>query len=96
MGDPIRIADLAQRMIDLSGKPNLKVIYTGLRPGEKLYEELLINDAERETVYDSILVASPTHYDLDQLNQDIEELIVSDDKLAQLKKIVPEFNHKPN
>lgn len=95
MGEPTRIADLAARMIEYSGKTHLKVVYTGLRPGEKLYEELLINDADRQTQYDSILVAAPTTYDFEQLNSDIEELLQSQDKLSSLKKIVPEFNHNP-
>lgn len=93
MGEPTRIADLAQRMIDYSGRDDIKVIYTGLRPGEKLYEELLINDADRSTQYDSILVAAPTKYDYHQLNSDIDRLLESEDKLSVLKEIVPEFNH---
>lgn len=95
MGEPVRIADLAQKMIEYSGKEELKVVFTGLRPGEKLYEELLINDADRQTRYDSILVAEKTEYPLSQLNQDIENLLLAEDKLLQLKHIVPEFNHNP-
>lgn len=95
MGEPVRIADLAQKMIEYSGKEDLKVIFTGLRPGEKLYEELLINDADRQTRYDSILVAEKTEYDLEQLNQDINKLVHAEDKLSELKSIVPEFNHNP-
>lgn len=95
MGEPVRIADLAQKMIEYSGKEDIKVIFTGLRPGEKLYEELLINDADRQTRYDSILVAEKTEYDLEQLNQDINKLLQAEDKLSELKSIVPEFNHNP-
>jgi len=67
-----------------------------LRPGEKLYEELLINDTDAKTQYDSITVASKTHYEIAKLNQDIFELISCDDKLAKLREIVPEFEHKLN
>lgn len=95
MGEPVRIADLAQKMIEYSGKEDIKVIFTGLRPGEKLYEELLINDADRQTRYDSILVAEKTDYNLEQLNQDIDKLLQAEDKLGELKSIVPEFNHNP-
>jgi FlaA1/EpsC-like NDP-sugar epimerase len=96
MGEPIKIVDLAQKMIDLSGRDNIKIEYTGLRTGEKLYEELLINDSDASTQYDSITVASSTKYDIDKLNKDINDLINAKDKIKQLKKIVPEFNHKLN
>jgi len=96
MGEPIKIVDLAQKMIDLSGKQNIKIEFCGLRPGEKLYEELLIDDSDAETSYDSITVAAPTPYDIKKLNKDIETLLKSDDKIAKLKEIVPEFNHQPN
>ena len=93
MGAPIKIVDLAQKMIDLSGRDDIQIEFTGLRPGEKLYEELLIDDSDIHTEYMSITVASPTYYDITKLNEDIHALIQSDDKLTQLKKIVPEFNH---
>ena len=93
MGEPIKIADLAHKMIELSGKKDVKLEFTGLRPGEKLYEELLINDSDHKTQYESITVASNTHYEIQILNNDIKELLTCKDKLAQLKKIVPEFNH---
>jgi len=96
MGEPIKIVDLAQKMIELSGKPNIKIEFSGLRPGEKLYEELLIDDSDAQTDYESITVASPTHYDLEELNADIEELLNSSNQLEVLKKIVPEFNHQRN
>ncbi len=95
MGEPVKIVDLAQKMIDLSGNNTISIEFTGLRPGEKLYEELLIDDAERSTEYESITVGKRTHYDIDKLNQDIEELIQEEDKLSKLKEIVPEFTHKP-
>ncbi|MEA1983470.1 MAG: nucleoside-diphosphate sugar epimerase/dehydratase [Campylobacterota bacterium] len=96
MGEPIKIVDLAQKMIELSGKANIKIEFSGLRPGEKLYEELLIEDSDATTDYESITVASPTSYDLAELNRDIEELLNSSNQLELLKKIVPEFNHQKN
>jgi len=96
MGEPIKIVDLAKRMIELSGKPNIQIEFSGLRPGEKLYEELLIDDSDAKTDYESITVASPTPYDIEQLKVDIEELLNSSNQLEILKKIVPEFNHQTN
>lgn len=96
MGEPVKIADLAHKMIELSGKQHIGIEYIGLRPGEKLYEELLIDESDMHTEYDSITVAAPTHYDIDKLKQNIEELLHSDDQIAKLKEIVPEFNHTRN
>ena len=96
MGEPIKIVDLAQKMIDLSGRDDIKIEFSGLRPGEKLYEELLIDESDMHTEYDSITVAAPTSYSIDKLNQDIEALLQTNDKLIQLQKIVPEFHHMPN
>ena len=96
MGEPIKIVDLAQKMIELSGKQNIKIEFTGLRPGEKLYEELLIDESDAKTEYDSITVASPTHYDIEKLRKDIEELVGSENLLEKLQEIVPEFNHQKN
>ncbi|WP_304621420.1 polysaccharide biosynthesis protein [Poseidonibacter ostreae] len=96
MGEPIKIVDLAKKMIDLSGRDNIEIEFCGLRPGEKLYEELLINDSDKKTQYESITVASSTKFNIDELNKKIEELLLKDDKLSILKEIVPEFNHKKN
>jgi FlaA1/EpsC-like NDP-sugar epimerase len=96
MGEPIRIVDLAQKMIDLCGRDDIDIEFTGLRPGEKLYEELLIDDSDMHTEYASITVASPTKYDLVQLQEDINTLLNAKDKIAVLQKIVPEFNHQTN
>lgn len=96
MGEPIKIVDLAKKMIELSGREGIEIEFSGLRPGEKLYEELLIDDSDAKTDYDSITVAKPTKYDIDKLNSDIAELITCKDKLAKLKDIVPEFNHQKN
>ena len=96
MGEPITIADLAQKMIELSGRDEVKMEFTGLRPGEKLYEELLIDESDAKTDYESITVAKPTMYALEKLNKDIKELLACKDKLQKLREIVPEFNHQPN
>ena len=96
MGEPIKIVDLAQKMIELSGRSEIQIEFSGLRPGEKLHEELLINDSDMKTEYESITVAGRTHYDIAKLNQDIYELVSSPDKLTKLKEIVPEFDHKVN
>jgi UDP-N-acetylglucosamine 4,6-dehydratase len=96
MGEPIKILDLAKKMLELSGQEDIPIEFTGLRPGEKLYEELLIDESDKKTEYDSITVAGKTEYDISKLNIDINELLVTKDKLAQLKKIVPEFNHQVN
>ncbi|MCF6173972.1 MAG: polysaccharide biosynthesis protein, partial [Campylobacteraceae bacterium] len=58
--------------------------------------ELLIDDSDMHTEYDSITVAAPTHYDIEKLRRDIDDLVSTDDTLILLKKIVPEFNHQTN
>ena len=95
MGEPVRIADLAKKMIRLYGKEGeIGIVYTGLRPGEKLYEELLIDEAEYKTEYEEIYVAGSTPYDFDRLNQDIEELLRAEKKRDVLRKIVPEYSRR--
>jgi UDP-N-acetylglucosamine 4,6-dehydratase len=96
MGEPIKIVDLAKKMIELSDSKDIEIEFTGLRPGEKLYEELLIDDADCKTEYESITVAAPTKYDIVKLNKDIEKLVKNNNKLEKLKEIVPEFNHQKN
>ncbi|WP_323668415.1 UDP-N-acetylglucosamine 4,6-dehydratase (configuration-retaining) [Aliarcobacter butzleri] len=96
MGEPIKIVDLAKKMIELSGRNEIQIEFCGLRPGEKLYEELLINDSDKKTQYESITVASPTIFDINELNKKIEELLICEDKIAKLKEIVPEFDHRLN
>lgn len=96
MGEPVKISDLANRMLRLAGKENLGIEYVGLRPGEKLYEELLIDDSDMSTKYQSIFVTHSSSYDLGLLNSQIEELLKlkgSDEIALKLKEIVPEFNH---
>ena len=96
MGEPVKIVDLAKKMCELSGRDDIEIVFSGLRPGEKLYEELLIDESDATTEYASITVAKPTHYDIEQLNKDIEELLETSDKLTKLREIVPEFEHKTN
>jgi len=95
MGEPIKIVDLAKQMIRLYGKEDeVSITYSGLRPGEKLYEELLLDDSEQKTQYQSICIARPTSYEIDVLKQDIETLLLAEDKVKALQKIVPEFTRK--
>ena len=96
MGEPIKIVDLAKKMIELSGRSEISIEFCGLRCGEKLYEELLIDDSDKKTQYESITVASPTIFDIEELNKKIEELLVCEDKISKLKEIVPEFDHRLN
>lgn len=98
MGKPVRIADLAQRMIDLSGAKGVEVKFTGLRDGEKLYEEVL-NDAEQTipTHHPKIKIAQVREYDYDLALRNEEELhalSLSYDDMAivkKMKEIVPEY-----
>ena len=92
MGEPIKIADLAKQMIRLYGKEDeIEIIFTGLRPGEKLYEELLLDESEQKTKYSSIFIAKPTQYAIEQLNENIESLFLAEDKIKALQEIVQEF-----
>ena len=98
MGKPVKIIDLAKRMIALSGAPNVEVKITGLRPGEKLYEEVL-NEFEgtKPSFHEKIRIAEVRQYDYDEVNKSIEELteIAKEfDNMATVKKmkeIVPEY-----
>ena len=101
MGKPVRIIDLAKRMIQLSGAKNVEVRFTGLRAGEKLYEEVL-NDEEitLPTFHPKIKIAKVREYDYDTVCQDIDELVGlgrSRDDMAivgKMKAIVPEFKSR--
>ena len=98
MGKPVKIADLAKRMIALSGARNVEIKFTGLREGEKLYEEVL-NELEgtKPTFHEKIRIAQVREYDYDEVNKDIEELVAIskhyDDMatVAKMKAIVPEY-----
>ena len=98
MGKPVKIADLARRMISLSGAKNVRVEFTGLRAGEKLYEEVL-NELEgtKPSFHEKIRIAEVREYDYDTVSKDIDELIAIskgyDDMatVAKMKDIVPEY-----
>ena len=98
MGEPVKIADLAKRMIALSGAKNVEIKYTGLREGEKLYEEVL-NELEgtKPTFNEKIRIASVREYDYDEVNKDIEELVDMSKRydnmttVKKMKEIVPEY-----
>ncbi|MDE7420045.1 MAG: polysaccharide biosynthesis protein [Muribaculaceae bacterium] len=98
MGNPVKIADLAKRMIMLSGAKDVEIKFTGLRDGEKLYEEVL-NDAEitLPTFHPKIKIAKVREYEFSDVDVRISDLIVtakdSDDMtiVAAMKAIVPEF-----
>ena len=98
MGKAVKIVDLAKRMISLSGATNVKIKFTGLRPGEKLYEEVL-NELEgtKPTFHEKIRIAEVREYDYDEVNKEIDELIAISrhyDNMATVKKmkdIVPEY-----
>ncbi|UPT77648.1 polysaccharide biosynthesis protein [Sulfurovum sp. XGS-02] len=92
MGEPVKIADLARQMIRLYGREDeVEIAFTGLRPGEKLYEELLLDESEQKTKYSSIFISKPTPYDISKLSQDIERLLAAKDKVKALQGIVPEY-----
>ena len=95
MGEPVKILDLAKKMIQIYGKENeVKIEFTGLRPGEKLYEELMFDESDTKTKYESIFITKPTVYDIKDLKSDIEELFISENKIIALQKIVPEFERR--
>ena len=98
MGKPVKIADLAERMIRLSGAKNVEIKYTGLREGEKLYEEVLnAKENTKPTFHKKIRIAEVREYDFDQVSKDVDELIELStryDDMATVKKmkeIVPEY-----
>ena len=98
MGKQVKIADLAKKMLELANRTDLKVVFTGLRPGEKLYEELLIDENDKQTKFESIFVTNSQKYDLNLLNLQINELLNLDEKDIESKlcEIVPEFSHALN
>jgi FlaA1/EpsC-like NDP-sugar epimerase len=107
MGEPVRIAELARQMIELSGlrvkdeqNPNgdISIEYTGLRPGEKLYEELLISDRDEATQHPLIRKAKEPNYSSSELNPMIEALEEALNRwdepatILALSRLVPEYN----
>ena len=106
MGEPIKILNLAKQMISLSGltikneeNPNgdIEIIFTGLRPGEKLYEELLIDDNSKVTPHPLIFKAEEKYISYDEILKLIKKLKKSllnldlEESLTLLKEIVPEW-----
>ncbi|MBO4624037.1 MAG: polysaccharide biosynthesis protein [Bacteroidales bacterium] len=98
MGKPVKILDLANKMIRLSGRTDVKVEFTGLRHGEKLYEELLATkENTKPTSHDKIMIANVREYDFDDISDDIDALIEASYHfdpmriVARMKDLVPEF-----
>jgi FlaA1/EpsC-like NDP-sugar epimerase len=101
MGSPVKIVELARKMVRLSGKVpdvDIRIVFSGLRPGEKLYEELLNNSENTmPTYHNKIMIAKVREYDFAVVKENIEKLIeraASHDTVAtvsQMKSIVPEF-----
>lgn len=101
MGTPVKIVNLAEKMIHLSGLvpgEDVKIVYTGLRPGEKLYEELLNSEEHvKSSVNDKIMVAATQEYDYDEVLPKIDELIEyakrfdNAEVVKAMKAIVPEY-----
>ena len=98
MGEPVRIADLARRMISLSGASDVRIEFTGLRPGEKLYEEV-INEEENSlpSFHDKIRIAKVREYSYAQACKEVDELIAISKRyddmatVGKMKEIVPEY-----
>lgn len=101
MGQPVKIYDLAEKMIRLSGlipDKDIRIVETGLRPGEKLYEELLANKEENmPTHHEKILIGKSTPYDhqmtITKINDLLDHITVEDDEklVARMKDIIPEY-----
>ena len=104
MGDPVKIVDLAERMIRLAGyTPNedIKIEFIGLRPGEKLYEEVLSNEENTEpTRHDKIRVARVREYKRKEVLEAYDKLaglalaVKAEDSVRLMKQVVPEFKSK--
>ena len=101
MGRPVKIVDLAKRMISLSGRTDVKIEFTGLRHGEKLYEELLnVKELTKPTYHEKIMIATVREYDYDEVKDRIQHLIdvsYTYDQMkivAAMKDLVPEFISK--
>jgi FlaA1/EpsC-like NDP-sugar epimerase len=103
MGRPVKIAEMAEDLIYLAGKrphEDIKIVYTGLRPGEKLYEELLIDEMEKKTQYENITIGKTTVLDWQELNSSISQLLMyarqHDPKgvFKAVQAIVPEYGQE--
>jgi FlaA1/EpsC-like NDP-sugar epimerase len=101
MGKPVKIADLARKVIKLAGKEpdvDIRIVYTGLRPGEKLYEELMSSaEKVRPTYHEKIMIADVRQYDFASVEKRVEKLIASArqhytlETVFLMKELVPEF-----
>ena len=98
MGEPVKISELAKNMIKLSGAKNIEIKYTGLRPGEKLYEELLSTEENtKPSFHEKIRIAEVREYDYSGVRKEIEQLIAIANTynemqiVAKMKEIVPEY-----
>ena len=106
MGEPVKILDLAENLIRLSGYipyEDIQIEFTGLRPGEKLYEELLLNlENSDKTEFEKIYIEKPVVHDEEKLNRSLEKFKVlvegceKQEMIDAIKELVPEFNHKEN
>lgn len=101
MGNPVKIADLAKRMIRLSGANNVEIKYTGLRPGEKLYEELLnVAETTKPSFHEKIRIATVREYNYNDVCIEIARLIAVSERFDDMntvkvmKEIVPEYKSK--
>jgi len=101
MGKPVKVVDLAEKMVRLSGKQpgtDVEIVFTGLRPGEKLYEELLSNKENTlPTYHEKIMIAKVMEYNFELVSQKVNKLIASAgmhytyETVALMKDLVPEF-----
>jgi FlaA1/EpsC-like NDP-sugar epimerase len=106
MGQPVKIVDLARDLIKLSGfepDKDIKIKFTGLRPGEKLYEEILINkDILTKTAHNKIFVENPQHFDFRELKDEIRKLedvsrdTDNDHIFTAMEDLVPTYKRKKN
>ena len=101
MGKPVKIVDLAKRMISLSGRIDVKIEFTGLRHGEKLYEELLnVKELTKPTHHEKIMIATVREYDYEDVKERVQNLVklsYTYDQMSivgAMKDIVPEFISK--
>ena len=98
MGKPVKIADLATRMIQLCGAKDVKIEYTGLRQGEKLFEELLnVEETTKPSFHKKLRIADVKEYDYETVCREIDELFTICERydkietVRKMKQIVPEY-----
>src|SRR5690606_18002738 len=104
MGEPVKIIDMAKKMIKLAGlelDKDIKIVFTGLRPGEKLYEELLASAEETiPTHHEKISIARVRSYKYQEIADEVEELLeinklqIKENTVLKMKQIIPEFKSK--